>query len=98
MDKSCISTSLNYSYFFLALCRHYNVEITSAKITEDQGALRLHCDFQGSKKDIEILERKNLLYEHYVDEIHKIIQKGPMAPPTFAGWEANTCKLTLDAG
>lgn len=87
MKKSCISTSLNYSYFFLALCKHYNIEITRAKITEEQGVLRLHCNFQGSGKDLEMLERKNLMYAYYVDQFHKIIQKGPMAPPISSGLE-----------
>ena len=89
MNKSSISTSLKYSYFFLALCEHYNMAITSAEITEDQGILRFHCKFQGSKKDMEMLQRKDLLYEYYVNEFHKTIQKGPMAPPTFVGWGTN---------
>lgn len=87
MKKSLISTSLSYSYFFLALCKHYNIEITDAKITEDQGVLRLHCNFQGSDKDMEILERKNLEYSYYVGQFHEIIQKGPMAPPIVSGLE-----------
>jgi len=78
-----LETPLSHSYLFLALCNYYSPDITSAKVKEDRGTLRLSCRFKGTKKDIETVLRKNEVHEYYLVEIDKLIQKGPMAPPTF---------------
>lgn len=81
MDPFLFSAPLIDSYFDLALCKYYNLELISAKVKKDRGMWRLDCKLKGTKENIENFQRKSPFMEYYLDEIDKLIQKGLTAPP-----------------
>ena len=82
MDSISTSSPLSNSFFLFAFCNYYNLQVMDAEVNKDRGIFRLECRIKGTKGNIKKYYRKRAFREYYEVEINKLIQTGPMAPPT----------------